>query len=79
MSSFVNIPTVGGELHGLKYEPNRKGRLGSALPPQVSFFLGATRVVLDIADAHDLSEALPNVLAQHDYAEYLSDESRSVA
>lgn len=80
MSSFVMVPpTVGGELHGLKYEPTRTSRLGGGLPPQVVFHLGAVRVVLDITDAHDLAEALPTVLAQHDYAEFLSDDSRVVA
>ncbi|WP_338773324.1 hypothetical protein V7968_17670 [Nocardia vulneris] len=79
MSSFVMTPaTVGGELHGLKYERPRGARLG-CLPPQVVFQLGSVRIVLDIADAHDLAEALPNVLAQHDYAEFLSEDSRAVA
>ncbi|MFE5463812.1 hypothetical protein [Nocardia sp. NPDC056564] len=80
MTSFVMTPaTVGGELHGLRYERSRGRKLGS-LPPQVVFQLGSVRIVLDIADAHDLAEALPNVLAQHEYAEYLSeDEPRAVA
>ncbi|MFI6216621.1 hypothetical protein ACIBCD_31885 [Nocardia brasiliensis] len=77
MTSFVMTPaTVGGELHGLRYELIGVGKLALS---QVVFYLGSARVALDIADAHDLAEALPNVLAQHDYAEFLSEDSRAVA
>ncbi|WP_029901391.1 hypothetical protein [Nocardia brasiliensis] len=77
MTSFVMTPaTVGGELHGLRYEQIAVGKFAL---PQVVFYLGSARVALDIADAHDLAEALPNLLAQHDYAEFLSEDSRAVA
>ncbi len=70
MSSFVVVATagVGGELRGIKYEPS-----------YVSFRIGEARVVLTVPDARDLLEALPNVLAQHDYAEYVTDQQKAVA
>ncbi|RDI64047.1 hypothetical protein DFR76_109388 [Nocardia pseudobrasiliensis] len=82
MTSQVRTPFVAGELHGMKYQPVRKIRLdraaGTAVltAPYVEFQVGDARVMLLVEDARDLLEALPNVLAQHDYAEYLSDTPR---
>ncbi|MGW4848241.1 hypothetical protein [Nocardia brasiliensis] len=59
---------TGGELRAIKYAAER-----------VTFVLGDALVVLTISDARDLLEALPHVLTQSDYAEYLTDESRAVA
>ncbi|MEV6101039.1 hypothetical protein [Nocardia sp. NPDC051981] len=71
MMSFVNLPTVGGELRAIKYEaacvrhssPNDKYPI--EIPAHVSFRLGDVWVVLTVEDARDLLEALPGVLAQH--------------
>ncbi len=74
MSSYIAIESgdvyadAGGELRAIKYVSSR-----------VTFVLGDALVVLTVPDARDLLEALPRVLAQSDYAEFLTDESRAVA
>ncbi len=85
MSSFVSAPNAGGELHGVKYQAARVERYGKQnqyrldIPAYVSFYLGRALVELTVSDARDLLEALPNVLAQHDYAEYVTDQPKAVA
>ncbi|MGX1774839.1 hypothetical protein ACWIGW_22190 [Nocardia brasiliensis] len=72
-------------MRAIKFEPNYVYRYGPdnrssvAIGPFVSFVLGDVQVVLTVSDARDLLEALPYVLAQSDYAEFLAGESRAVA
>ncbi|GAB0103473.1 hypothetical protein JMUB6875_24460 [Nocardia sp. JMUB6875] len=72
MSSFVSMPTVGGELRAIKYEAAHVHRYGPKgdeyvlnVQARVSFQLGEAWIALTVEDARDLLEALPGVLAQH--------------
>lgn len=85
MSSFVSIPTQGGELAAIKYEAARVHHYGSEkqysmdVPAYVSFRLGDARIVLTIEDARDLLEALPGGLAQHTDVDKVTDGSKAAA
>ncbi|MCU1641198.1 MAG: hypothetical protein JWN03_1473 [Nocardia sp.] len=85
MSSSVSIPNVGGELRAIKYEAahvfhyGANDKYSADIPACVSFRLGDARVALTVSDARDLLEALPSVLAQDDYAEYVTFDSKAVA
>lgn len=85
MDSFVDVPFVRGELRAIKYQAARvlhygpNDKFSSTIPAVVSFQLGGACVALTIADAQDLLEALPRVLAQHDYADFLTVEPKAVA
>ncbi|MFE3254270.1 hypothetical protein ACFXPS_05625 [Nocardia sp. NPDC059091] len=85
MSSFVNASITFGGLHGIKYEPASVYTYGesaqylSDIPARVTFKVGDVRIGLTIADAQALLEALPAVLAQHDYAEFVADGLQAVA
>ncbi|MFE2999358.1 hypothetical protein ACFXG4_30665 [Nocardia sp. NPDC059246] len=83
--SFVDVPLTFGEVREIEYGPARVSTYGennqyaTNIAANVSFKLGKAYVVLSIADAQALLEALPAVLAQHDYAEFLADGLEAVA
>lgn len=85
MSSFVDVPMTFGDLQGIKYEPahvltyGENKQYSANFSARVAFKLGDARVTLTIADAQALLEALPAVLAQHDYAEFVADAATAVA
>jgi hypothetical protein len=78
MSSLVQVPIVGGELRAIKYQPGYVRRYGPedryemTVPARIGFYLGEAWVALEIEDARDLLEALPGLLAQHEYAEFVT-------
>ncbi|MBL1079477.1 hypothetical protein JK358_34235 [Nocardia sp. 2] len=79
LPSHTSVPAIVGELHAVKYVPCSSGELAPGTASYVEFRVGSVRVVLSPASAADLLEALPLVLAQHDYAEFLAESSKAVA
>ncbi|MFB8007527.1 hypothetical protein [Nocardia sp. NPDC056000] len=85
MPSHVNVPSEHGELRAIKYEAayvlnyGPENRSALEIPAYVSFRVGDARVALTVTDAQDLLEALPSVLAQHDYSEFVTVDPKAVA
>ncbi|MFI5777413.1 hypothetical protein [Nocardia sp. NPDC051570] len=78
MSSFVTA-TTHFVFESAEYWPERvehygpEGRSERRIPAYVYVRLGDVRLVLTIEDARALADALPNALAEHEYAEYVTD------
>ncbi|MFI5783422.1 hypothetical protein [Nocardia sp. NPDC051570] len=77
MSSWVTA-TTHFEFRSAEYWPEKvehygpENRYESRVPAYIYVRLGAVTAMLTIEDARALADALPNVLAEHEYAEYVA-------
>ncbi|KZM73284.1 hypothetical protein AWN90_31975 [Nocardia terpenica] len=83
MSSFLTA-TTHFTFESAEYWPEKVNRYGpddryeSRVPAYIYVRLGAVTVMLTIEDARALADALPNVLAEHEYADYVADAAVQV-
>lgn len=83
MASFMAITSIGHSVSGItvEYKEARQSSFGYEIHACVDVRLHGVdaHLSLSIEDAQALLEALPSVLAQHDYAEFLTAVAPAVA